>query len=85
MSTGTHGKRIVFSAEREETAALDDTAKKLRLSKIATLRFAVSLLAEMTEELTQGTKVILKDNNNREREIMFPQVQLTRRAAKKKA
>lgn len=79
----THAKRIVFAGEPDETAALDDTARKLRLSKVATLRFAVALLSEMTEELTQGTKVILKDADNREREIMLPQLHIQRRRAHK--
>ena len=79
----TNQKRIVFSAEPEEADALTDIAKSLRLTKIATIRFAVSLLGEITEELTQGTKVILKDRENKEREIVFPQLQVSRRSTKK--
>jgi hypothetical protein len=83
MATKTTGKRIVFAAEPEETAALDGMARRLRLSKIATLRFAVSLLGEMTDELTQGTKIIFKDRENNEREIVFPQLHIGGRLGKK--
>lgn len=83
MAGSAHSKRIVFSAEPDETRTLGDTARKLRMSKVATLRFAVALLSEMTEQLTHGTRVVLKDDDNREREIMFPQLRVRKRPARK--
>lgn len=74
MATNATGKRIVFVAEPDESEALQETAKSLRLSKIATLRFAVSLLAEITDELTHGQRIVLKDKENNEREILIPQL-----------
>jgi hypothetical protein len=69
-------KRIVFEASPEVTAALEATAGRLGLSKIGTLRLAVAILAEITNQLTRGGKLILRDEDGGEREIWLPQLNL---------
>jgi len=75
MASGK-SKRIVFDAPPEATAALEQTADRLELSKVGTIRLAVSVLAEIAAELDSGGKIILRDENNNEREVWLPQIGL---------
>lgn len=67
--------RIVFTADEEEARRLTRLAKNLRQKKIATVRFAVSILAMMVDEIQNGGEIILlRGKDGKDRQITFPQI-----------
>ena len=73
---GETSKRIVFEASGRLTAALEDTAESLSLSKIATIRLAVAILTQITDHVRKGGRVVLRDPDGSDREIWLPQLEL---------
>ena len=73
---GETSKRIVFEASGRLTAALEETADSLSLSKIATIRLAVAILSQITDHVRRGGRVILRDPDGGDREIWLPQLEL---------
>jgi hypothetical protein len=71
-------KRMVFEASPEMTSALEQTAARLSLSKIGTIRLAVAILTEIAREVSHGGKLILRDADGREREVWLPQLHLSK-------
>jgi hypothetical protein len=69
-------KRIVFDAPPEMTAALEQIAGSLNLTKIGTIRLAVAILTEIVRELSHGGKLVLRDADGRDRELWLPQLNL---------
>ncbi len=67
-------RRIVFEASAELGEALNETAAMLGLSKIATLRLAVAILAQVTRELAHGGRLVLHDREGRQRELWLPYI-----------
>ena len=64
--------RIVFKAPPETVRRLEKDAKALHISKVATIRYALSIFSEIMNELQAGGKLVLKDKNSAEREIWIP-------------
>jgi hypothetical protein len=73
---GEASKRIVFEASGRLTAALEETADSLSLSKIATIRLAVAILSQITDHVRRGGRVVLRDPDGSDREIWLPQLEL---------
>ncbi|NQT88965.1 hypothetical protein HQ560_19510 [bacterium] len=73
---GETSKRIVFEASGRLTAALEETAENLSLSKIATIRLAVAILTQITDHVRRGGRVVLRDPDGADREIWLPQLEL---------
>ena len=62
-----NGSRIVLSANQNTSRDLADVAEKLELSKVKALQLAVQVLAEISEELSQGAELYLKRDGKRTR------------------
>jgi len=68
-------KRIVMEATPRNMEDLDKIVDSLSMSRVGSIRFAISLLSKLTDALSDGQKIVLKDKDNNEHEIWLPQVQ----------
>ena len=68
--------RIVFHAPAGVRRNLEDLSGKLDLPKVGTLRFGISMLAQIVRELDKGGKLVFKNPDGTEREIIIPQLGL---------
>jgi len=69
-------KRIVFAGSARLRGQLEATAKDLDLTKTGALKFGVLLLAAIAKELDKGNKLVFKNQDGTEREIIIPQLGL---------
>jgi hypothetical protein len=75
------GKRIVLDASPELGDVLSRTAQSLDTTQVATVRMAVSVLAQVADELAAGNKLVLRDKKGHEREHWLPTLRRHEKAA----
>lgn len=68
------GSRIVFDGSPDTTADLEQVSSALEISKVASIRLAISMLSTIISEIKNGGKVVLRDTNGKERELWLPTI-----------
>lgn len=75
-------KRIVYLADVDEFTSLDRSSKRCGISKLATIRLAVRVLARLIDEISRGAKLVFRDRDGVENELWLPQLVERRRSSK---
>ncbi|HVT88515.1 MAG TPA: hypothetical protein VHD56_06655 [Tepidisphaeraceae bacterium] len=74
MPSNSTTSRIVFQGSPNSIAQLEKMAETLDLSKVKVLQLAVSVLAKISDKISQGATVIVREENGKETEVWLPQV-----------
>ena len=71
--------RIVFNSSDSSAKELQRVADELEMSKVKTLQLALSVMAKLTQEISRGTELVLRQTGGKEVGLWLPQVRRTDR------
>ena len=70
----TGSSRIVYQGGAATSSQLNKVSDLLGMPKVRVVDLAVAVLADISDRLSQGATLVVRDQTGRERELYFPQI-----------